>query len=453
MELTPERIYKNYNNKILDKASAVENLISIIENSDNVSNRIESIEILKKIDLKDDKQFKLLENLLLSDAFEKIRNLAAEVIRQKFPERALKPMKWALQHEDSPLCLNTISNTLIEAISRQEKEKNIMAKSLLLNEIKSIEEKEFKTNIQIICENKTINDFTEHELADILINYFTLLFLKKTYWRLKYKIKKCKIIELNFIFKGLTRLPEAIKNLSSLKVLNLKYNQILKIPDWIGSLSSLKRLNLNFNNIKSLPESIGSLSSLKELLLWKNELNSLPESISNLSSLEKFNLRLNQLETLPDAIGNLTSLKELNLHDNKLSSIPNSIGSLASLEKLNLSWNELKSIPESIGSLSSLKSLDLGGNELKILPDSIGALTFLEELNLSENKLKKIPNTIENLSSLKNLNISRNKLIKLPETLDTLKSLKELYLGDNILINKFTKVIKKMESFGVIVYY
>ncbi|MFW9898140.1 MAG: leucine-rich repeat domain-containing protein [Candidatus Thorarchaeota archaeon] len=454
MKLTPEKIYENYNNRVLDKVSAVENLISIIENSDNINSRIEGIETLKKIDITDNKAcFKLLENLLISDTFEKIRNTAAKVIKQKFLDKALEPMKWALQHEESPLCLNTIYNTIIEVISKLEREKEPSAKSLLLDEVKKMNERDFKISFEILCEIKPINDFTKLELASILINYFTLVFLKKTYWRLKYKIEKCKIIELNFIFKGLTSLPEAIKNLSSLKTLIFRYNQILSIPDWIGSLSSLESLNLNVNNIISLPESIGSLSSLKELSLWKNELNSLPKSIGSLSSLEILNLRLNQLETIPDVIGNITSLKELNLHDNKLSKLPYSIGSLSSLEKLNLSWNELKSIPESIGSLLSLKELDLGRNELDTIPHSISSLTSLKELNLSENKLTTIPQTIGNLSSLQILNLSRNELIKLPETLNKLTSLKELYVGDNRLINKYSKAIKNLERMGVQVYY
>ena len=446
MELTPEKIYRNYNNKTLDKISAVENLISIVENSDNINTRLESIKILRDIGAKTNEVFKFLENILISDSHEKIRQLAAETIKNLFIEKALEPMKWSLQHEVSPYCLNTVYYTLISIIS------NIREENALLDEIKKINEQEFKIGFEILCENKPINRFTQKELADILINYFTILYLKKTYWRLKYKIEKCKIVELNFIFKGLTSIPEAIKNLSSLKSLILRYNQILSIPDWIGSLSSLETLNLNINNIKSLPKSIGSLSSLKELSLWKNELIFLPESMGSLSSLETLNLRLNQLEALPEVIGNLTFLKELNLHDNKLSVIPYSIGSLSSLEKLNLSWNELKTIPESIGSLSSLKELDLGRNELEKIPDSIGSLTSLQLLDISENKLISIPETIGSISSLEILNLSRNELIYLPESLKGLTSLKELYLGDNHF-KDYPKALEILEKNNVNIYY
>ena len=49
MEQTPKKIYKDFQNKNIDKYSAVEILISIIENSDNEDERIECVENLKKI--------------------------------------------------------------------------------------------------------------------------------------------------------------------------------------------------------------------------------------------------------------------------------------------------------------------------------------------------------------------------------------------------------------------
>ena len=54
MEQTPKKIYENYTRKSIDKISAVENLISIIENSNRNKNTVESIETLKKIDVKKD---------------------------------------------------------------------------------------------------------------------------------------------------------------------------------------------------------------------------------------------------------------------------------------------------------------------------------------------------------------------------------------------------------------
>jgi len=453
MEQTPQKIFENFLNKTIDKATLVENLTSIIENSDNLNVRKDCLEILKNINLKDENTFKFLENLLISDKFEVIRRIAAELIKQKFIEKAIEPMKWALFHEESPENLQIIYDILIEIVRNLGKEDDSTAKSILYNEITKIDQKEFNLGLENNREFEVFEKFKEANLIDILVNYYTLIFLKKNFWRVKYKIDNCTVTELDFIFKGLTSIPNAIKNLSSIKALIFRYNQILNLPDWIGSLSSLESLNLNVNNINKLPDSIGSLSSLKELLLWKNDLKNLPDSIGSLRSLESLNLRLNQLEDLPETIANLNSLKELNLHDNKLIEIPQSIGLLRSLEKLNLSWNELRIIPNSIGKLSSLKILDLGRNELEIIPNSIGSLSSLEDLNLSENNLKTIPDSIGNLKSLQKLDLSRNELINLPENIENLRALKELYIGDNRLNNQYPKAFRNLEANGVKIYY
>ena len=277
-----------------------------------MKHRLESLQLLRKISLKfgniggkSDSMISFFENLLISDTDEKIRNEAALILCYDYKEKAMNPMRWALHHEESPLCLQTIFNSLISIVKDLEKTNEPIAKLIMVHEIKQIDDKDFRIGFEALKSTKEVKDFNLMELADILINYFALIYLKKIYWRLKYTIDKCKIIELDFIFKGLTKLPNAIKHLMSLKKLTLRYNQLIEMPIWIGSLHALESLNLNVNNINELPTTIGSLSHLKELLLWKNELQDLPNSICLLQSLKYLNLRLNQLKLLPYDLGNL----------------------------------------------------------------------------------------------------------------------------------------------------
>jgi Leucine-rich repeat (LRR) protein len=451
MEYTPEKILNEFNQRNLNKNSAIDQLISIIENSDRIKDRIKCIKILEQIGSQEESVFKYLENLLLSDSSEKIRDIAANAIRNLFFERALEPMKWALVHENSPIVLNTIYQTLIKLITSISTQQDSISRSLLLTEIKKIKKKDFNIGFQILSETKEIDKYTNDELVEILINYYTILLLEKTYWRLKSKIENCKIVELDFIFKGLIHIPDGIKNLKSLRKLILRYNQLFRVPEWIGSLKNLEILNLNVNNIKTLPDSIGFLTNLKELSLWKNELKSVPKTIGSLKSLEILNLRVNRISKLPDSLGNLQSLRELNLHDNKLSSLPDSMGALSSLEKLNLSWNNLTNLPDSIGHLVSLKILDLEINELSSIPESINSLSSLKSLNLRENQLQEIPSTIGNLQSLEILNLSRNNLKILPKSIISLGSLEELYLGDN-KFDDISDITDKLEQNNVKIY-
>ena len=59
--LTPKAIESDLKNSDLDKQSAVELLITLIENVDNVNTRIESIEVLEKLDIKDKKIYNVLQ--------------------------------------------------------------------------------------------------------------------------------------------------------------------------------------------------------------------------------------------------------------------------------------------------------------------------------------------------------------------------------------------------------
>ncbi|MFX0104755.1 MAG: hypothetical protein ACFE75_04600 [Candidatus Hodarchaeota archaeon] len=452
MELTPGKIYDEYLTNNLDKSSAIKLLLSLIENSDSNNLRVDGIKELERIKADDSNTFKFLENLLISDSNEAVRTTTAIVLRNLFKDKSLEPMKWALIHENSPSCLETIYLTLIEITKKMVEFQNSIYRSILLKEVKKIRRKEFRFGYELLSERKEIEQFTKNELGDILINYFTIIYLEKTYWRLKYKIENSRIVELNFIFKGLTNLPKAIKYSTYLKTLILRYNQLTQLPDWLGSLNSLEILNLNMNNLNILPESIGSLSKLRELHLWKNELTTLPHTIGNLSQLEILNLRLNKLNSLPETIKNLQSLRDLNLHDNELSYLPKSLSSLNSLEQLNLSWNNVKVLPETLGFLTSLKTLNLERNEIINLPENIGSLSSLEFLNLSENKLKKIPDSIGNISSLQYLNLSRNNLTSIPKSIESIISLKELYLGEND-ISMIPKSLKNLEIYGLKIYF
>lgn len=448
MELSPKKIFKEFSRNNLDKLAATKLLLSLIETTDNNKTRIECIKELDNIGVRDDKSFEILENLLISDSSALIRRYAATALRNNYLDRAFEPMKWALVHEESPSCLSIIYLTLIQILQNLVEDPDPLTKSTLLTEIGRISNKEFIIGFETMRETKSIEDFSKAELADVLTNYFSIVYLERSFWRLKYKIKGTKVVELDFIFKGLTRLPDAIKYLTHLKTLILRYNQLTHLPDWLWALNSLEVLNINVNNLNKLPDSIGELKSLKDLLLWKNEITFLPSSIGNLSNLETLNLRLNQLKELPETIENLTSLKELNLHDNHLAYLPDSLKFLNKLEKLNLSWNSIERLPESLGFISSLKVLDLEKNELTELPDSIKYLTSLEYLNLSDNKLITISKRIGNLASLQYLNLSRNKLESLPKSLKSLFSLKKLYLGENY-IEAIPKYLKKLERIGV----
>ncbi|AFY80496.1 COR domain-containing protein [Oscillatoria acuminata] len=153
--------------------------------------------------------------------------------------------------------------------------------------------------------------------------------------------------------------------------LNLLWKGLTKLPPEIGQLSNLTVLDLSGNQLSALPPEIGQLSHLTGLYLWHNQLSALPPEIGQLSNLIRLSLDRNQLSALPLEIGQLSNLTQLDLGDNQLSALPLEIGQLSHLTQLDLGDNQLSALPPEIGQLSNLTTLELSGNPLTSPPPEI----------------------------------------------------------------------------------
>jgi len=134
-------------------------------------------------------------------------------------------------------------------------------------------------------------------------------------------------------------IPTKIKNLKSLKILDLKGNSFRNLPKEIGELTKLEYLDLSYTKLDSLPVEIGQLTNLQNLDLSANELTSLPVEIGQLKNLQSLNLNYGKLTSLPKEIGRLKNLQSLYLGDNNLTSLPVEIEQLKNLQSLDLRYN------------------------------------------------------------------------------------------------------------------
>ena len=96
----------------------------------------------------------------------------------------------------------------------------------------------------------------------------------------------------------------------------MSQNQLTNIPDSLKNLINIKILNLSQNEFEVIPDAIGGLKSLEKLSLISNKLSSLPRSIGSLENLEYLDLRMNNFSELPGSIWSLENLKELYLENN-----------------------------------------------------------------------------------------------------------------------------------------
>ncbi|MFW9822055.1 MAG: leucine-rich repeat domain-containing protein [Candidatus Thorarchaeota archaeon] len=464
MSSNPKEIYEDLKKEKIDKSTAVDLLIYLISNNDNFEVREESIKMLQKIGIKNNKIFSVFEDVLISDPILEIRKLGAQCLKELFQEKAISPLKWALEHEKSWQILLYIVSTLYE----------LNAYPIFIDKIKRLNNYRFIKSLTPLIESEEIQNLDVSKLVEIIKNYIIINHIEETLKEVEYKIDKGLVVELNLAFvsentygwKILKYISEFVAILKNLVKLELKSNKLGKIPDSIFTLVSLSYLDLSHNNLISLPDLFMKLTSLKHLNLGYNQITEIPPSLGSIINLEFLDLNQNNLKSLPLSIGKLTSLERLNLHGNQITTLPVSLKELKALEELNIGLNQLSEFPDWIGDLKSLKILSLGGNKslprieewmrilpplkelnlydnnIKVLPESLGTLDSLEVLIIPNNQLSSLPDSFQKLKSLKKLDLSWNNILDLPDWIDSLTSLEVL----NLRGNKLSKLPKSIYS-------
>ncbi|MFX1493690.1 MAG: leucine-rich repeat domain-containing protein [Promethearchaeota archaeon] len=497
MNLQPSLIYSDYRGQNIGKSKAVDLLIVIIENIENDDIRKECIDILNKIDIKQNRVFKILENILISDSNENLRYAATKVIKNKFREKALKPFLWALQHESCYNCLLTILKSLEEFSDKK-------VNNMLINEINKIENEKFIASLSSLFVINRIENYSTQDLAKILINHSTIFSLSKKFKKLKYNLENSLVSELDLsnvddpvidwrhrellqdvtdiigiqnllnlkrieffplnwalnndlTFNCAMALIEALEGLNNYVAKNTLISQIEKIKDkeFANSIKDLLETNISFDNfsISNLSDILRNFITISYLKKRNSQLKyeiekgvviklhiegkpivNLSILIKYLSSLRQLVLKKCNIYKFPESINTFKNLELLDLEGNNIEHLSFHNGIPNSLKVLNLNDNQLKNLPFSFGELYRLESLNLSNNQLTEIPDSLGHLSSLKNLNLGNNKLEKIPDSIGDLKSLKYLNLNSNKLTVLPESIGLLRSLELLNIAKNLLI-------------------
>jgi len=321
----------------LNKNDAAEILISLIEESDNPEVCVECIDVLEKISYKSEMIFKILENHLISDKNPSVRNAAVKVLISNFFKEGINSILWAIEHDNSPLVLKSISDFIKEC---NEPQIDLLSQKLYnwTNKFASSidivpEEAKFFLDLEVLLaygnENYTIDTDT-YKYFRIITDYKT-----KEPW-LVLKNQHVEILNFNYFnWKYIKNNKEQIESLLNLSNPHLFLSSIqgyyfgdntpVKIPDSIRLLTRIKNLNLSGNKIKEIPLSIKFLTSLEKLDLSKNEIQEIPEWITSLCSLKFLNLNNNKIEKIPESIKDINSLKDLRLSKNIIYCIPESL--------------------------------------------------------------------------------------------------------------------------------
>jgi Leucine-rich repeat (LRR) protein len=236
----------------------------------------------------------------------------------------------------------------------------------------------------------------------------------------------------------LKEIPLGLRRLQNLHHLNLSGNKLanhtLSIICQIGD--SLTDLRMSENEISEmLPDHIKSLRNLQILELHGNKISELPEGVQELVHLRTLNLARNKLTSIPSEILNISTLTELTVASNRLSGVfvpPQCQISAQSLKSLDLSYNTLEAIATGEITLPVVQTVNLSGNRIKSFPD-ISSWEELLTLTVSENLLSELPAGFVMLRRLRNSDLSNNNIIKVDKTIARMEQLVSLNLAGNPL--------------------
>lgn len=306
MNLSPKNIFDQLQKNEISKSFAFDQLISFVENSDNEHIREEAIETLDRVGIFDNRLFKFLENILISDSNEKIRKAVLKFLEKRYLNKAIVPLKWALNHESNYENLIIIIKSLKKANSEESKKilfnktKEIIH-TRYINKDKRIENRKFKEVLKKLLTTKKYELFSHKELCLILINFMTIVNLTKLYPNVSYEInpENGLLFELDlsdyfeYEVKGIPfGWKNNIKSISEIEGLNY--------------LKFLEKIDLSNNLIEDIKE-LANLKNITHLTLSKNNIS----NIENLEYLKKFK-RLEYLDLRDNEIASKIQSNEFN---------------------------------------------------------------------------------------------------------------------------------------------
>jgi hypothetical protein len=272
--LNPNSIYqKTIKNKIT-KFEAIEFLISIIEKSDDTSLRLESLNVLNKLNVKNQVIFKILESCLISDEYEDIRIISAEIILSNYLEVGLKSLEWAILNEKSSKLLSLLGSMLKNSQSYLSEALNQIyfqrLEQIALKYNLIPEEVPFLLDLGLNINNTNLFYW---ESADKLIYDENIVCI----------IKNKHILELSLSLRK--QLPSSISLLKNLKYLNLSCNYLTNLPDSLSELSRLENIDLSWNDFSTVPDVLSSLKSIEKINFRNNNIQELPNWLSLLDKI------------------------------------------------------------------------------------------------------------------------------------------------------------------------
>ena len=185
-------------------------------------------------------------------------------------------------------------------------------------------------------------------------------------------------------------LATVIGRLDKLEFLDLRGNKLTKLPEELVGLSSLRSLDVSENKLTSLPFELLSKLPLKTLNAQKNKLEGtlIPASVDGWDTLQSLNIANNAVTVFsPNDTLDLPNLHTLLIGVNRITHLP-CVSSWQALLTLSAEENKIVELPSGFVELKSLKKADFTGNDITRLDDKMGLMESLTSFKVASNPLR-----------------------------------------------------------------
>ena len=257
--LNPNTIYEKILQNKINKIEGIEFLISIIEKSNTISARLESLKILYSLKTQDHIVFKTLENCIISDEFEEIRIISAKNVIENYFNLGEKCLEWALLNDKSSRLVKVLGEMLNDPkVDRYKK-----LYTIYLHRLEKIAEKfdiiseevPFLLDIEFNLDN--YNSFNWESNSKLIYDDHIL-----------FKIQDQHILELSISLRD--QIPSSINLLKNLSNLDISCNNLTDLPDTFSDLKSLESLDLSWNDFKVVPDVLNDIKSIGKINFQNN---------------------------------------------------------------------------------------------------------------------------------------------------------------------------------------
>lgn len=215
-------------------------------------------------------------------------------------------------------------------------------------------------------------------------------------------------------------LEDALKNKTSLRILDLSNQDVTNQLEVLLQLSSLEELNLSATNLEQLPKGLVGLRQLRKINLSYNEFLDVEQVFTVLQEMNLTSISLEgcKLPFFPYQLAKIKLLNSLNISNNYIRDLPDNFSELTGLINLNIAMNYLDSIHAGLNTLPNLEILDLSFNTNVFIDHLINSK--LDFPRLQEVKLVGVRNFP------KTLNLRNGKLAKLDLSETSFKKIEQL---------------------------